>query len=323
MFKKSVAEKEKVKLMLALTGPSGAGKTYSALQLAYGIAGDWSKIAVADTENKSALYYAGKTTGPWQHIEFSSAMPKGYHPNNWIKLIEFAESDPNIEVLILDSISHEWQACLQLIEQFSKTGAGNSYVQWAKVTPLHNAFIDKMRNSRLHIIATIRSVTEYVLEVNDKGKQAPKKMGMKGKQRDDLDYEFGIIFDIDISHYATSSKDRTSLFLDRAPFKITHDLGKELNDWAKDGHEIRKNLANVILNTPNPLHVVPSQPVKALEIFDAENVEHVRSADSFLGAGEKHLHDIVCGIMHGKEKSRKNLMESIMEAKRKEITLEL
>lgn len=69
--------------------------------------------------------------------------------------------------------------------------------------------------------------------------------------------------------------------------------------------------------------VVSSQPVKALEIFDAENVEHVRSADSFLGAGEKHLHDIVCGIMHGKEKSRKNLMESIMEAKRKEITLEL
>lgn len=288
--------------MIGLTGPSGAGKTYSALQLAYGITGDWSKIVVADTENKSALYYAGKMTGNWEHIPFDSSISQGYHPNNWIKLIDIAESDPNTEVLVLDSISHEWQACLQLIEQFAKTGAGNTYVQWGKVTPLHNAFIDKMRNSRLHIIATMRSVTEYVLELNEKGKQAPKKVGMKSKQREDLDYEFGIIFDIDISHYAVSNKDRTGIFVDRAPFKISADLGKELVAWAKDGHykeEVK---------------------VPVFDINDPLLVQGVRAA--LVKQGKDRLLEMVMKTLHMKPKSKEAIQEAILKAEKDDIMLE-
>jgi hypothetical protein len=242
VFKKSTATKEQVKLMIGLTGPSGSGKTFSALQLAFGITKDWSKIALADTENRSALYYAGEKTGKWDHIPFESSIKDGYSPNNWINLISYAESDPKTEVLILDSISHEWNGlggCLQLVEAYSRSQKGNTFTPWKIVTPLHDAFVDKMRNSRLHIIATMRSSTEYSVEKNENGKTAPKKIGLKPTQRDGIDYEFGILFDIDIAHYAIASKDRTNLFYSRPPFQINPEVGELLTSWAKDGLEKR------------------------------------------------------------------------------------
>lgn len=234
MFTKTTARREQVKLMVGLTGPSGAGKTLSALRMAYGITGDWKKIAFADTENKSALYYAGERTGDWFHIDLNpQKLEGGYNPNNWIRLIDFVEKDQAVEVLILDSISHEWEGvggCLDIVDRIGKGFAG-----WKTVTPLHNKFIDKMRTSRLHIIATMRSKQDYVVEQNDKGKAAPKKVGTKATQREGTDYEFGIIFDVEMNHYATASKDRTGLFAERGPFQITENTGKELLAWSKDG----------------------------------------------------------------------------------------
>lgn len=233
MFKKIVARRESVKLMLSVGGPSGSGKTLSALKLARGIAGDWKRVALADTENRSALYYAGEKTGDWQHIDFPSSIDGGYHPNNWLKLIEYAESDPNITVLVLDSLSHEWSGkggCLEL-----QSALGGQFKDWARVTPLHNAVLDKIRQSRLHIIATMRSKSEYVIEQNEKGKASPKKVGMASVQREGTEYEFGISFDVEINHHATTSKDRTGLFAGRGPFIITERTGEELLAWAQSG----------------------------------------------------------------------------------------
>lgn len=233
MFKIEVATRDKVKLMLGLSGPSGSGKTYSALQLAYGITKDWSKIALADTENKSAKYYAGEKTGPWLHVDFPSTTPQAYHPMNWVKLIDLVEKQPSIDVLILDSISHEWQGkggALELVD-----AAQNKFGAWKTVTPLHNAFIDKMRQSRLHIIATMRAVQDYVVEENAKGKKEPRKVGLKSNQREGTDYEFGIIFDIEMSHYAKTSKDRTGLFAEMGLFQITPHTGELLMKWANSG----------------------------------------------------------------------------------------
>ncbi len=250
MFRRAVARRQNVKLMVGLAGPSGSGKTYSALQLAFGITGDWSKIALADTENKSALYYAGAKTGDWQHIEFPSTMRDGYHPKNWQSLIEFAEKDLATEVLILDSISHEWDGiggCLEIIDRI-----GKGFTGWKTVTPLHNGFVDAIRHSRLHVIATMRTKCEYVMQQNDKGKTEPKKVGTKSNQREGIDYEFGVIFDIDMNHNATTSKDRTGLFATRTPFRINAEVGKELVDWANQGLRI---VPDVDLYDPkNPKH---------------------------------------------------------------------
>lgn len=235
LFQKSTATREKVKLMVGFAGPSGSGKTWSTLQVAYGITGDWRKITVIDTENKSALYYADrKEFGPFEHIPFEPTIQGGYDPRNYIKAIEFAESDPNCEVIIIDSISHEWEGvggCLDIVDRIGKGFSG-----WKNVTPLHAAFIDKMRHSRCHILATMRTKTDYAVEqVN--GKTTPKKVGLKANTRDGTDYEFGVVFDIEISHYATASKDRTGLFMGRGPTVLSADAGRQLLAWANSGAE--------------------------------------------------------------------------------------
>jgi hypothetical protein len=238
MFKKSIAARENVRLKIGMTGPSGAGKTYSALQLAYGIAGDWKRIAVADTENGSALYYANisGTQDRWAHIPFDpDVVQEGYHPKNWVKLLKFAEQDGGIDVLILDSISHEWEGkggCLELVDSIA--GSGNRFSPWKTVTPLHTAFLDAIRLSPLHVIATMRSKQDYVLEQNEKGKMAPKKVGLKSVAREGTDYEFGIVFDIAMNHHATCGKDRTGLLMPRGEFKITPAVGQELVKWASE-----------------------------------------------------------------------------------------
>lgn len=237
MFRTTIAAREHVNLMVGLTGPSGAGKTYSALQLAYGIAKDWTKIVVVDTENRSALYYAGDRTGPWRHIDFSPHMPNGYHPDNWLKLFDFIEGEmPEIEVVVLDSISHEWTGAGGCIELHAKMGG--RFDTWAKVTPLHNRFLDRMRHAKFHLIATMRSKQDYNVEENDKGKKAPVKIGLASIQREGTDYEFGVIFDINMGHLASTSKDRTGLFANRGPFLIGPDTGKELLQWARPARPV-------------------------------------------------------------------------------------
>lgn len=261
MFKTQVARREQVKLMIGLSGVSGAGKSYGALLLAYGITGDWTKITVIDTEHGAAAYNA--SFGPWNRIEFLPETPDNdlaYHPHNWIKAIEKAEDDPNCEVLILDSISHEWQGkggCLQLVAAYSKDSRGNTFAPWNIVTPLHDAFVDKLRTSRLHIIVTMRAKAEYELEKNEKGKTTPKKVGLAPVQREGIEYEFGVMFDLDLaSNTAVSTKDRTGIFTQQPPFQITANTGKKLLAWAKDGigpeifnydvhsERVRKYLAN-------------------------------------------------------------------------------
>lgn len=227
-------------MKIGLQGPAGSGKTLSALYLARGMTGgNMSRVAVLDTENSSALYYADrKDTGEgWLHIPFSPP----YSPERYIEAIRYAESQP-IDVLIIDSMSHEWDGkggCLEIHQRFCEASkGGNSFAAWAKVTPKHNTFVDCIRESRLHIIGTTRAKQDYVLEENDKGRQIPKKVGLKGIQREGFDYELGLMFDVGMSHYATTSKDRTGLFMPRDAFMITEETGQELMKWAESGEMI-------------------------------------------------------------------------------------
>ena len=65
------------------------------------------------------------------------------------------------------------------------------------------------------------------------GKFIPEKVGLKAIQRNDLDYEFTIVFDVDVSHNAKASKDRTGLFIDKPEFVINATTGKRIKDWCE------------------------------------------------------------------------------------------
>jgi hypothetical protein len=84
----------------------------------------------------------------------------------------------------------------------------------------------------------MRSKQEYVFEITDKGKTSPRKVGLKSMQRDGIDYEFGIIFDINMNHCATAEKDRTGIFKHLGAFQIEKETGEKLKAWAESGEEL-------------------------------------------------------------------------------------
>jgi hypothetical protein len=213
------AQRHLSRIKMALQGPSGCGKTFSSLLIAKGLTGDYSKVAVIDTENGSADLYAH--LGDYQVL----TMHEPFSPEDYIKAMEQCEM-AGAEVIILDSITHCWDFLLD----FHSSMAGNSFTNWSKVTPRHKAFIHKILQSPAHIIATMRVKQDYVLNEKN-GKQVPEKVGLKAVQRDGMDYEFTLVFDLDSSHYATCSKDRTGLFVNLPNFKIAEKTGIQILQW--------------------------------------------------------------------------------------------
>ncbi len=224
-FKKASRSQSFAKI--CITGPSGSGKTYSALLLAKGLGGE---TGVIDSENNSASLYEDRF-GSWDYFTLPINPP--YTVQKYIKAINVA-IDEGIKVLIIDSLSHVWAAeggLLQQKEALDSRG-GNSYTNWSNITKMYEELKSKILHSPIHIICTLRSKQEYVLEENKKGKQAPRKVGLAPIMRDGMEYEFTTVFDLSMDHQFMVSKDRTDLF-DGVVARIDENTGKEIDDWLK------------------------------------------------------------------------------------------
>lgn len=223
------AERKKAKLRLALCGAAGAGKTMSALLIAKGL-GD--KIAVIDTERGSSELYS-------DIADFDvCVLEPPFKVEKYIEAID-AANESKYDVIIIDSISHLWAGEGGLLDQHTAIASktANSYTAWSKITPLHNRFIDSMLQSPSHIIATMRSKTEYVLEKNDKtGKTTIRKVGLAPVQRDTVTFEFTIVFDLDSDHMSVASKDRTAMF-SNTYFRPSEEIGRKIKKWLDLGVE--------------------------------------------------------------------------------------
>ena len=220
------AQRKRAKIKMGLQGPSGSGKTMGALLTAYGLCGDWTKVAVVDTENHSSDLYA--------HIGYYNVLHLSapFTPEKYIQAIELCEKAA-MEVIIIDSVTHEWE---NLIDYHSSL-TGNSFTNWGKITPRHNAFVQKILQSPCHVISTTRTKQDYVLNERN-GKMVPEKVGLKSVQRDGLEYEFTLVFDLDMKNNASASKDRTGLFFGKPEQKLSVETGKLIRDWCNTGSEI-------------------------------------------------------------------------------------
>lgn len=246
------AQRKRAKIRMALQGPSGSGKTFSSLKVAFGLCGDWNKIAVIDTENHSADLYS--------HLGNYNVIPLSVSPSpeRYVEAIDVCEK-AGMEVIILDSTTHEWEFLLD----YHASLPGNSFTNWAKVTPRHDAFVQKILSSKCHIICTVRTKTDYVLTEKN-GKQVPEKVGLKSVQRDGLDYEMTIVFDLNIKNLASVSKDRTGLFFGKPEQKLSEETGKLILQWCNEGVPVtvddistRLNGINSITELLNLYHLYP------------------------------------------------------------------
>ncbi|AXE17948.1 AAA family ATPase [Runella rosea] len=217
------AQRKNVKIKLGLQGSSGSGKTYSALLMAFGLVNDWKQIAVIDTENQSASLYA--------HLGSFYILPlkPPFSPELYIQAIKVC-TEAKIQVVIIDSLSLEWEYILDAHSQLT----GNSYTNWAKFTPRHQQLIQAILQADCHIICTLRAKQDYVLNEKN-GKQVPEKVGMKPIQREGTDYELTLVFELDNKHHAIATKDRTGLFAGQPEFTITAQTGKLIYNWCQLG----------------------------------------------------------------------------------------
>jgi nucleoside-triphosphatase THEP1 len=229
-FKK--ATRAQARLRLGLIGPAGSGKTYTALRIAAGLGG---KIAVIDTERGSASLYMGE-----RGIEFDVIELDSYEVEHFIDAIQAAAAG-GYTTLIIDSLSHAWAGKGGILEYVDKAGkrnqGGGNFGAWRDATPRHNALVDAILGAPLHVICTLRSKVEYVVE-NVGGRTQVRKVGLQPVQRDGLEYEFTVVGDVTQEHDLIVTKTRAAFLKDAVIREAGEDLGKQLSQWLSAGEPI-------------------------------------------------------------------------------------
>lgn len=228
------ATRKQRKLRMALIGPTGSGKTYSALQIARGVVGPKGRIAVIDTENYSASLYADAA-------DFDVLNLTNFGPADYVDAIEQAEK-AGYDAVVIDSLSHAWIGIGGALDQVDKAQAkseaagrtANSFTAWRNITPQHNKMVDKLVRANLHIIVTMRVKMEFVQEKDERGKTIVRKVGLQPVQRDGLEYEFDIVGDM-AEAVLSVTKTRCSLFHDAIITKPGQKEGAKLADWLNSG----------------------------------------------------------------------------------------
>ena len=226
-FKK--ATKAAAKLRLGLIGPAGSGKTMTALRIAAGLGGP---VAVIDTERGSASLYAGERGLDFDVIELDT-----YGVERFIDAIK-AAADGGYATLVIDSLSHAWSGKGGILEFVDNAGkrnqGGGNFGAWRDATPRHNSLVDAILGAPLHVICTLRSKVEYVVE-NVGGRNQVRKVGLQPVQRDGLEYEFTVVGDVTQDHDLVVTKTRAAFLKDAVIREAGEDLGKQLAAWLSDG----------------------------------------------------------------------------------------
>lgn len=235
------AKRQKIKVPIFVNGPSGSGKTVSSLFIAKGIVEKmfpdlpeeehWDKIAIIDTEHKRSLLYADTTIGDTKVGEFLHYnLEPPYSVSRYTKAFEECKA-AGVEVVIIDSITHAWSGdggILDMVESF-----GGNFSAWNKVKPQETDFMKMLVEGGIHVIATGRTKQGYEVGYSETGKLEVKKLGLKVEQKDNLEYEFAIVFRTEMNHQAIPMKDNSNLF--KEAFRITKDTGHIIHDWAEVG----------------------------------------------------------------------------------------
>ena len=266
-FKK--ATKAQAKLRAAVFGPSGAGKTFSSLRIATGLA-DGKPVAFIDTERGSASKYSDRFD--FDVLELEDKSIGGY-----CQAIQMA-ADAGYAVLIIDSLSHAWQELLEEIDKLAKAKyRGNTWSAWSEGTPLQRQLVNAILNFPGHVLATMRSKTEWQTTQDSNGRNRPVRVGLAPEQGKGVEYEFDLLLELSTDHIANVIKDRTGKWQDRLIDKPGEMFGTQLAAWLSDGQPAKPAAAG----PSKP--VEPTPPVAdAVDLLKARNAIDAADTDAKL-----------------------------------------
>jgi hypothetical protein len=227
------ATKEQSKARVAFQGVSGSGKTWTGLALARGLS---DRIAVIDTERGAASKYVGINGLAFDVLQLSR-----FDPRDLIKALA-AAAGAGYGAVLVDSLSHFWTGTEGTLEQVDKAAraryGGNSFGGWKEGTPLQNSMIDALLSYPGHVVVTMRSHTEWVLQENDRGRKEPVAVGTRAEQRKGMEYEFDVVGAMDVTNTLRILKSRCPALHQRVIEQPDGGaLAKELLVWLNDGAE--------------------------------------------------------------------------------------
>lgn len=226
------ATKQSSRLRLAIAGPSGSGKTFTALGIASVLAEHFeSRVALIDTEHGSASKYADRFDFDTLELEAP------FHPDRYVEAIA-AAAQAGYRVLVIDSLSHAWNGTgglLEIVDQLAakQRGSGNKFSAWKDATPIQNRMVEALVAAPVHLIATMRSKQDYVMEKDDRGKTSIQKVGLAPVQRDGVEYEFDIFAEMDMEHRMLITKSRAEALADKVVMKPGRRTAEEIATWLK------------------------------------------------------------------------------------------
>jgi hypothetical protein len=271
------AERSQLWLRLAIMGPSGSGKTFTALRIAKGIAERIGGLppAVIDTEGRSASKYADRFTFDADNLEDKNI-------DNYLSSMNECIG-AGYKVLVIDSLSHAWKELLEEVDRIAKKSfSGNTWSAWSEGTPKQNKLINSIVNFPGHVIVTMRSKTEWVLEENSKGRMAPVKKGMAAEQGKNIEYEFDLLMELNQNHWATITKDRTGQFQDQDIEKPGEEFGHSLYDWLSVGNSppplSAKALEQQCQNAMTEIGAILKTVYEGRRLFTEEEIKITREA---------------------------------------------
>jgi energy-coupling factor transporter ATP-binding protein EcfA2 len=226
---------QKVQLRMALFGPTGSGKTYTALTMACALTP--GNVLIIDSERGSASRYAiqfGGKDGRVDHLDLPD-----HNPDTYVAALEYAAENGYVAVVI-DSLSHAWMGKGGALEQVDNRGKANraqgGFNAWREVTPMHNRLVDALLAFPGHLIATMRVKTEYVVEKDEKtGRSSPRKVGLSPVQRDGVEYEFDICAEMDQDNNLIVTKTRMADLGGAVIHKPDQKFAARILEWLNSG----------------------------------------------------------------------------------------
>lgn len=225
------ATKVNRKLRLALAGPSGSGKTWTGLTILRGLVGPTGRIAVIDTERESASLYS-------DDHDFDALNIFEFNPEDLPKMLASAAA-AGYDGVLIDSMSAFWEGSGGMLEQVDnaarRSAGGNSFGGWKEMRPAERKMIDALLAYPGHVIVTMRTKTEYIVEEDARGKKVPRKIGLKPVQRDGIEYEFDVVGELDLDNTLCVSKTRCEDLAGAVIRKPDVDLAKTILTWLSDG----------------------------------------------------------------------------------------
>lgn len=226
-FQFQQAEKEARPARIAFDGPSGSGRTLTALRVASALG---ENIAVIETEHGHSHQYGAE-------VPFRSTVLTDFNPDHLFAALASAAVLGH-DVVVIDSYTQFWTGTNGMIDKVqtdTRPGYGGQNEAWHKNRPMERRITEALLAYPGHLVMTLRSDTETVTEPDAQGRTITRKVAVKPKQRADIEYDLDIAGTLGPVATLHIGKSRIPALVNKVEYEPGVEMGKVIRAWAEEG----------------------------------------------------------------------------------------